>query len=61
MIDCAVKLFEAEYDGETIVDLPRDIRRVIDFRFTPQLKTLPTDEFGFHKGHFVVKVEWNPD
>lgn len=51
-------IFNKEYDGESIVDLDRDISEVLDSRFNPVVDIIPKDEHGFHKGSFVVTVQW---
>lgn len=51
-------IFENIYDGESIVDVPRDIFESFDPRFNSRVESIPTDEFGFQKGSFVVTVKW---
>lgn len=54
-------LFEKKYDGESIVDSYRDFSEAFDERFTPEMKAVPSDEHGFHKGTFKITIEWTPD
>lgn len=49
------------YDGESIVDVGRDVGECFDSSFNPVISTLPTDEYGFIKGKFVVNVQWIPE
>lgn len=46
------------YDGESIVDLNRDIIESFDGRFNPAVFKIPTDEYGFMTGKFVVSISW---
>lgn len=56
-------IFEKEYDGESIVDLTRDISECFDERFNEAVKRVPEmkDSPGFWAGKFVVSVTWKPD
>lgn len=45
-------IFCKEYDGESIVDLDRDIFEALEESDIPQ------DKHGFHEGTFTVKIEW---
>lgn len=51
-------ILEKTYDGESIVDLQRDVLEMFNEEFDPTIATIPKDEYGFHKGSFKVKVEW---
>jgi hypothetical protein len=53
-------IFEQEYDGESIVDLERDISECFDERFNPLVKDLP-DEYGIVEGTFKVTITWYPE
>lgn len=53
-----MKLFEKEYDGESIVDMFRDVSESVDSEYNPIVGTIPTDEHGFQKGSFKVTIEW---
>lgn len=54
-------IFEKEYDGESIVDINRDIMESFDPDFNPRADVIPNDEYGFHQGTFKVTVVWSPD
>jgi hypothetical protein len=56
-----VILLQKTYDGESIVDVSRDVDEAFDADFTPQVKDIPQDEHGFQKGTFKVTVEWIPE
>lgn len=58
-----LNIFEKEYDGESIVDLSRDISECFDERFNEAVKKIPEmkDSPGFWAGKFVVSVTWKPD
>lgn len=52
-------IFKKEYDGESIVDLERDISECLDGNFNAIAYAIPVDEHGIHKGTFKVTVEWD--
>ena len=52
-------LFDEKYDGESIVDVERDVLEAFDTDFNPLLLNIPQDEHGFCKGTFKVTVEWS--
>jgi hypothetical protein len=54
-------IFEKEYDGESIYDVQRDIVEAFDSKFNPLVIDIPQDEYGFQKGTFKVKIEWDID
>lgn len=56
------EIFSKKYDGESIVDLSRDISECFDERFNPAVKEIPEMEDcpGFWDGEFVVSVKWVP-
>lgn len=54
-------LFEKTYDGESIVDAYRDFSEALTADFNDKIHTLPTDNNGFCKGTFTVKIEWHPE
>ena len=45
-------IFCKEYDGESIVDLDRDIFEALNESNVPQ------DKYGFPEGTFTVTIEW---
>lgn len=57
------QIFEQKYDGESIVDLSRDISECFDERFNEVIKEIPEmpDCPGFWAGTFKVSVVWVPD
>lgn len=54
-------IFKETYDGESLYDLGRDIGEAFIEDYNPKMKGIPQDEYGFHKGTFVVTVVWIPD
>jgi hypothetical protein len=54
-------ILDKKYDGESIVDLDRDISEMFDEEFDPRIETIPKDKHGFMKGTFKVTVEWIPE
>ena len=54
-------ILEKTYDGESIVDINRDVSEMFDEEFDPRIETIPKDKHGFMKGTFVVTVEWIPE
>lgn len=56
-----LKIFEKEYDGESLYDLDRDISETINSEYNPIVKNIPQDEYGIQTGTFKVTVVWSPD
>lgn len=56
-----IQLLDKIYDGESIVDLGRDVSEVFDHRFTPKFGKIPQDEYGIHTGSFRVTIVWQED
>jgi len=54
-------IFEQKYSGESMCDIYRDVDEAIDERYTPILKTIPKDEFNFHKGTFKLTITWSDE
>lgn len=54
-------VFHRNYDGESIVDLNRDIFECFDPKFNDSMIGIPVDEHGFMKGKFRVNVFWAED
>lgn len=57
------EIFKAEYDGESIVDMGRDISECLDGDFNPIAAQIPEmEDFpGFAAGKFTVTITWTPD
>jgi len=55
------QIFQKSYDGESIVDLGRDIFEALDPRFNEPAAVIPSDEHGFSLGTFKVTIEWTPE
>lgn len=62
-VEGEINLLRNEYDGESIVDMSRDISEGLDGDFNPSVKLIPEmDDFpGFWAGRFVVDITWVPD
>lgn len=56
-----LKIFNKIYDGESIVDLSRDIDECLDPCYNEVVQQIPQDEYGFHRGAFRVIIEWQDD
>ena len=56
-----MELFKKTYDGESIVDVGRDVFEAFDKDFNPPAAAIPQDDHGFQKGEFVVTIEWVPN
>lgn len=54
-------IFEKVYDGESIVDVDRDVSEAFSPDFNDLAKQIPQDEHGFQQGSFKVTIEWTPD
>ncbi len=52
-------ILEKQYDGESIVDMSRDIYEAFDDRFNPVITEIPIDKHGFQTGTFTVTITWN--
>ena len=50
-------IFEKEYCGESISDLPRDINEAFDPEFNKLIRTIPVDEYGFLEGYYKIHIE----
>ncbi len=55
-----MELFKKKYDGESIVDVGRDVFEAFDPAFNPAAAAVTQDEHGLQCGTFVVTVEWIP-
>ena len=56
-----MELFKKTYDGESIVDVGRDVFEAFDKDFNPPAAAIPQDGHGFPQGEFVVTIEWVPN
>lgn len=54
-------ILDKTYDGESIVDIQRDVHEMFNEEFDPRIETIPRDQYGFMKGSFKVTVEWIPE
>lgn len=54
-------LLDKQYDGESIVDVERDVHEAFDSRFTPAAAAILSYEHGFQKGTFRVHITWEPE
>lgn len=51
-------LLSKEYSDENLVQVTEDVE---DACFNTDAIPIPTDEYGFRKGHFHIAVIWEPD
>lgn len=51
-------LFNKTYDGESIVDMYRDVTESIDSRYNNLVDQIPQDKYGFQLGDFEVTITW---
>jgi hypothetical protein len=56
-----VTLLNKTYDGESVVDIGRDVSEAFDKRFTPEIGKIPQDEYGIQLGTFRVTITWEPE
>lgn len=54
----SIIIHNKKYDGESIVDLGRDISEMLDKDMNPVCSSIPTDQWGLHRGVFHVTVQW---
>lgn len=56
-----MKMFEQQYDGESICDVPRDVHEAFSSTFNPVIRNIPVDEYGFQQGTFTITIQWSPE
>ena len=56
----AMILFDKQYDGESIVDMDRDVNEFFSDSLIDDF-SIPQDENGIMGGSFRVIVEWTPE
>lgn len=56
-----VELLNKTYDGESIIDMPRDIDEMFSGMTPEMVKAIPNDQYGFALGTFTVTVTWEAD
>lgn len=56
-------LYRKDYDGESIVDMGRDLSECFDPRFNPIVEEIPPMEStpDFMSGTFTLSLTWVPD
>ena len=54
-----MELFKKIYDGESIVDISRDIDEAFNPNFNTLAKNIPQDKYGIQLGEFVVTIQYN--
>lgn len=52
-------LFDKQYDGESIVDMDRDVNEFFSDSLIDDFE-IPQDENGIMQGSFRVTVDWIP-
>jgi hypothetical protein len=58
MIPDQLTIFRKRYDGESCVDVSRDVWEAFDEKYNPLVKSVPVED-GFHQGVFTVTVTWS--
>ena len=53
-----MNVFDKSYDGESIVDVGRDVYEAFDESFNPVVKDIPQDRHGISSGIFRVIIGW---
>lgn len=56
-----MELFKKTYNGESIVDVGRDVSEAFDSDYNAPAALIPQDEHGFQQGEFIVTIEWVPN
>lgn len=54
-------IFQKHYNGESIVDVSRDVWEAFDADFNPVISTIPLNQWNMHQGTFRVTIEWEPN
>jgi len=55
----SLALLDKVYDGESIVDMARDLSEMLDEDFNPEVAHIPKDEHGIQRGSFRLIVRWD--
>jgi hypothetical protein len=55
----SLELLNKYYDGESIVDMARDLSEMLDEDFNPEVAHIPKDNNGIQHGSFRLIVQWN--
>ena len=56
-----MELFKKTYNGESIVDVGRDVSEAFDSDYNAPAALIPQDEHGFQQGEFIVTIAWVPN
>ena len=56
-----IVIFKKEYDGESVVDMERDVFESLNPDFNELAVQIPQDQHGFHEGTFTVTLSWKPN
>ena len=51
-------LFEKEYNSESLFEVTKDIFELFNEEYNDDLKSIPTDEYGFAAGTFKLVVTY---
>ena len=54
-------IFKKTYDGESMVDLGRDVHEAFETDFNSNMIGIAQDEDGFLEGSFTVTIIWNAE
>jgi hypothetical protein len=49
-----ITLLKKSYDGESIVDIERDVAEALEN------SSIPQDQYGIQAGTFTITLEWEP-
>lgn len=56
-----IKLFEKEYDEESMLDMAGDVVIALLDEYNPKIREIPCDEYGIRKGTFKVQITWEDE
>ena len=54
-------IFKKEYDGNSLVDVQKDMFEFLCAETNENMKDVPVDEYGVSKGTYKIKITWESD
>jgi len=51
-------VLDKTYDGESIIDMSRDVAESFESLYNPCMNAIPVDEYGFMQGSFKLTITW---
>lgn len=57
----SLTIFNKEYDGESLYDLPEDVGDSVNEDYNRAMSKVPKDPYGFPIGKFTVSIVWSEE